>query len=169
MASRELFTAADGPRNFYMQGSMGHAMAMGLGVALSSFDGLVVILDGDGSALMHMGSMATVGERAPRRFLHVIIDNEVYGTTGNQSTASSITRLDLVANACGYARVARCDNASGLRTLMAEFRAVEGPTCLVVKVNHAEIEEIPRITSRYTPEQTAMRVRREIMRAGRMA
>src|SRR5262249_42921790 len=73
MISRELFAAADRPENFYMQGSMGHAMAMGLGVALTAPPGIpVVILDGDGAALMHLGSMATIGERAPKRLLHIV-------------------------------------------------------------------------------------------------
>jgi len=106
--------------------------------------------------------MATVAERAPQRFLHVIIDNEAYGTTGNQSTASAIARLEAVAGSCGYAKVARCDNAASLRALTKELRAVDGPTCLLVKVNRREVDKVPRITSRYTPEQTTARVRSAI-------
>jgi phosphonopyruvate decarboxylase len=170
MISRELFAAADRPQNFYMQGSMGHAVAMGLGVALTAPPGTpLVVLDGDGAALMHMGSMATVGERAPRRFLHVVLDNEAYGTTGNQMTASRVARLEAVAAACGYARVARCEDAARLRNLVLELKSTDGPTCLLVKVNRREVDRIPRITSRYTPEDTALRVRRAIADAYRLA
>jgi phosphonopyruvate decarboxylase len=163
MISRELFAAADRPHNFYMQGSMGHAMAMGLGVALTTSSMTpVVILDGDGAALMHMGTMATIGDRRPKRFLHVIIDNEAYGTTGNQLTAAATTRLDAVAAACGYAAVAQCDDATKVRAFITEFCAIEGPTCLVVKVNRRDMDQTPRITSVYTPEQTTAQVRRAI-------
>jgi phosphonopyruvate decarboxylase len=170
MISRELFAAADRPKNFYMQGSMGHAVAMGLGLALGAPPGTpIVVLDGDGAALMHMGSMATVAERAPRRFLHVVLDNEAYGTTGNQMTASTVARLEAVAAACGYARVGRCDDAAGLRALVGELRATHGPTCLLVKVNRREVDKIPRITSRYTTEDTALRVRNAITQARQVA
>jgi len=164
MISRELFVAADRRGNFYMQGSMGHAMAIGLGVALTAPPGIsVVILDGDGAALMHLGSMATIGQRAPKRLLHIIIDNEAYGTTGNQMTASTTARLEAVAAACGYARVARCDDAVSLRALMNDLLAADGPACLLVKVNRREAgNNIPRITSRYTPQKTAFRVRSAI-------
>ena len=166
MISRELFAASDRPQNFYMQGSMGHAMAMGLGLALAAPRATpLVVLDGDGAALMHMGSMATIAKHAPRRFLHVVLDNEAYGTTGNQMTASTVARLEAVAAACGYTRVGRCEDAAGLRTLICELRATNGPTCLLVKVNRREVEKIPRITSRYTTEQTALRVRDAIAHA----
>ena len=165
MISRELFGAADRPQNFYMQGSMGHATAMGLGIALTTSPGNpVVILDGDGAALMHMGTMATVAQNAPRRFLHIVVDNEAYGTTGNQMTASTTARLEAVAAACGYARVARCDDAESLRALVNDLLAADGPTCLLVKVNRRETDNIPRITSRYTPETTAIRVHDAITR-----
>jgi phosphonopyruvate decarboxylase len=166
MISRDLFAIADRPRHFYMQGSMGHAMAMGLGVAVATQPGLpVVILDGDGAAIMHMGSMATVAQCSPRHFLHVVIDNEAYATTGNQASASTTARIEAVASACGYARVARCDDAGHLRMLMRELRAAAGPNCIVVKVNRQEVNDTPRITTRYSPEQTASRVRSAIAQA----
>jgi phosphonopyruvate decarboxylase len=158
MISRELLAAADRSQNFYMQGSMGHAMSMGLGIALAAPDSRVVVIDGDGSVLMHMGGMATIAECVPRHLTHIVIDNEAYGTTGNQSTASSVARLDLVADACGYVRAALCDDATSLRGLMRELCAIEGPTCLVVKVNRHEADNIPRITTQYSPEQTTLRV-----------
>jgi phosphonopyruvate decarboxylase len=166
MASRELFAFSDRARNFYMQGSMGHAMAMGLGVAIAAArETPVVILDGDGAAFMHMGSMATIGERAPGRFLHFIIDNESYGTTGNQATPSAVIHLEKVAAACGYVRTASCDDPAELRSLLAEFRAIEGPTCLLAKVNQREGENVPRVTDLHAPDQTAERVRLELLHA----
>src|SRR5262249_48234753 len=88
-------------------------------------------------------------------------------TTGNQMTASRTARLEAVAAACGYARVARCDDVVSLRALMNDLSKTDGPTCLLIKVNRWEADNnIPRITSRYTPEETAFRVRSAITQHG---
>jgi phosphonopyruvate decarboxylase len=67
--SRELFRLSDRPENFYMQGSLGHCRRGGRGVALAHPSRRVVALDGDGAALMHMGSCPRSGA-SPRNFLH---------------------------------------------------------------------------------------------------
>src|SRR5207248_27606 len=101
MAARELMAECDRPQNFYMAGSMGHAMAFGLGVALRLPDRRVIVLDGDGSVLMHMGTLSTIAAIAPQNLLHVVLDNEAYGSTGDQATTSRTTDLAAVAAACG--------------------------------------------------------------------
>ena len=84
---RELFTLYDRPQHLYQVGSMGCASAMALGVALNS-KSPVVVLDGDGSALMKLGNMATIGAYAPENFIHVILDNNAHDFTGGQPTSS---------------------------------------------------------------------------------
>lgn len=64
--ARELFHIDDRPRNFYCMGSMGHAIGIGLGVAIAQPTRKVVVLDGDGAAIMHLGTMSTVGGPAPK-------------------------------------------------------------------------------------------------------
>ncbi len=54
----------------------------------------VVVFDGDGNVLMGMGTLATVGALKPKNFVHVVLDNEVYGSTGNQPTISNVVRLE---------------------------------------------------------------------------
>ncbi|HEX7969918.1 MAG TPA: thiamine pyrophosphate-binding protein, partial [Stellaceae bacterium] len=71
---RELFTLADRPQHLYQVGSMGGATGMALGVALNA-PMPVVVLDGDGAALMKLGTFATVGAYAPGRFIHILLDN----------------------------------------------------------------------------------------------
>ena len=97
---RELFTIADREQHLYQVGSMGCASAMGLGVALN-VDRPVIILDGDGAALMKMGSLATIGAQAPGNLTHIVLDNGVHDSTGGQATASLIVNFARVALACG--------------------------------------------------------------------
>ena len=87
MTGRELFAIADKPRNLYQVGSMGCAAPMGLGVALN-VEGPVVVLDGDGAALMKMGALATIGAYRPENLIHVVLDNGTYDSTGGQPTVS---------------------------------------------------------------------------------
>ena len=111
-AGRELFTIADRPQHIYQVGSMGCASAMGLGVALNT-QRPVVVLDGDGAALMKMGVLATIGAQAPANLVHVVLDNGVHDSTGGQATVSPIVDFADVALACGYASGAGCDSVAG--------------------------------------------------------
>ena len=66
--SRELYSVCDRPENFYMLGSMGMASSIGLGLALARPERRVIVLDGDGSVLMNLGTLATIACTAPRTF-----------------------------------------------------------------------------------------------------
>ena len=68
---RELYAVADRANHLYMVGSMGCAPSLGLGLALARPDLEVIVVDGDGAALMRMGNLATVGSYAPRNFRHL--------------------------------------------------------------------------------------------------
>src|SRR5215813_5824035 len=104
---RELFTLADRPQHLYQVGSMGGASGMGLGVALSVARP-VVVLDGDGAALMKLGSFATIGAYAPSGLIHIVLDNGVHDSTGGQPTVSSSVDFAGVALACGYRYAISC-------------------------------------------------------------
>ena len=153
--SREAFHLADRPQNFYMIGSMGVAPAIGLGVALSKPEKKVIVLDGDGNVLMGMGTLATVGALRPKNFVHVVFDNEVYGSTGNQPTFSRVVRLDQVAKAAGYVNVERVHEREDLVYEFKDMLAKEGPSMLLVKVTDQADDvgrvplEPPDITQRF--------------------
>src|SRR5881296_2776646 len=85
----DLFAAEDRGRNFYTWGSMGLASSIGLGLALARPDIRVIVLDGDGSLLMNLGSLATIGMYAPGNLAVVVMDNEEYATTGGQKTPTA--------------------------------------------------------------------------------
>ncbi len=113
--SRELYAAADRPENFYMLGSMGLASSIGLGLALSRPERKVIVLDGDGSVLMNLGTLATIANHAPDNYLLIILDNCCYGSTGSQPTCTSQrTDLALVARAAGVQQVRTVTTPEGL-------------------------------------------------------
>ena len=100
--SRELYDIQDRDKNFYMIGSMGLASSIGLGLALAKPDEDVVVIDGDGSLLMNMGSLVTIFSNNPRNLTWIIIDNGDYGSTGNQDTYAQELDLVDVARGVGF-------------------------------------------------------------------
>ena len=122
----DLFAADDRPRNFYSWGSMGLASSIGLGLALARPDLRVFVLDGDGSLLMNLGSLATIGLLHPPNLFVIVMDNEEYATTGGQPTPTAYgADLDAAARAM---RVA----ATTARTVPELTAAVARPGSLVV-------------------------------------
>lgn len=157
MISREAFACRDRPESFYMIGSMGLAAAIGLGVALTRPERRVVVLDGDGNLLMGLGSLAMVGERQPANLLHVVLDNEVYGSTGGQRSISDRIALETVAAAAGYPWVRRVESEEALGDGLREALAARGPALLLVKVSPEDAPGTPRVS--HAPEALAERFR----------
>ena len=155
-AGRELFTIADRPQHIYQVGSMGCASAMGLGVALNS-GRPVAVLDGDGAALMKMGSLATVGAQAPENLVHVVLDNGVHDSTGGQATVSPIVDFADVALACGYASGAACDSLAGVERAVAVALATPGPHMVHARIAPGSMAKLGRPT--ISPPDVARRFR----------
>ncbi|MEU3855340.1 phosphonopyruvate decarboxylase [Streptomyces sp. NPDC029554] len=130
---RDTFAVADAPGNFYMQGSMGHASSIGLGVAMSHPERTVVVLDGDGALLMHLGALSMIGHEAPGNLIHVVLDNRVHESTGGQATTSATTSFPEMALAAGYASAVACASEEGLREAMTRAQAVSGPHLISVQ------------------------------------
>lgn len=82
MPSREAFVADDRPGNFYMIGSMGLLSLLGLGLALLNKHRRVIVIDGDGSALMSLGTVPLISSEAPTNLYYMILDNAAYESTG---------------------------------------------------------------------------------------
>ena len=100
--SRELYEIDDRPKNFYMIGSMGLASSIGFGLAMAKPHKDVVVIDGDGSLLMNMGSLVTIFANNPSNLIWIVIDNGAYGSTGNQDTYAQKTDLVDIAKAVGF-------------------------------------------------------------------
>ena len=100
--SRELYEIDDRSKNFYMIGSMGLASSIGLGLALTKPNKNIVVIDGDGSLLMNMGSLVTIFANNPSNLTWIVIDNGAYGSTGNQDTYTQMIDLVDVAKGVGF-------------------------------------------------------------------
>jgi len=128
--SRELFSVSDRPENFYMLGSMGLASSIGLGLALAQPKRKVIVLDGDGSVLMNLGTLATIAHYAPQNYLLVILDNCCYGSTGSQPTCTHLgTDLAAMARAAGVKNVLRVEREEDLS------QAILASEVVIVKVD----------------------------------
>jgi thiamine pyrophosphate-dependent acetolactate synthase large subunit-like protein len=131
----DLFAAGDRPANFYTWGSMGLASSIGLGLAMAQPDKRVVVLDGDGSLLMNLGSLATIGWVQPKNLVVIVWDNGVYGTTGGQDTATVHgANLAGAATAMGISNVATAETIEGLARVLERVDVEPGPWVVVAKV-----------------------------------
>ncbi len=151
---RELFTVSDRKQHLYQVGSMGCAAGMGLGVAVNS-DRPVVILDGDGAALMKLGTLGTIGAYAPKNLIHIVFDNGAYESTGGQPTVSPTVDFAGVALACAYPSVFSCDNIKGFDDAMSKALSQDGPHLIHMKVSRGMIEGLGR--PKITPPEVAQR------------
>ena len=155
-AGRELFTLADRPQHLYQVGSMGCASPMGLGIALCT-GRRTLVLDGDGAALMKLGSFATIGAYAPDGLVHVLLDNGVHDSTGGQATVSEGVDFAGVALACGYRAAFVCDDVAGFDTAFAQALAATGPVLVHARIRPGSMTKLGRPT--VAPHEVAQRFR----------
>jgi phosphonopyruvate decarboxylase len=139
MMSRELFQYREfhgqsHRRDFLTVGSMGHCSQIALGLAQHQPSRDVVCLDGDGSLIMHMGSLAIIGTQGPSNFTHIVINNAAHDSVGGQPTAASHIDLSSVARACGYRNVREARTADDVVVAMEALSATPGPRMLEIRV-----------------------------------
>ncbi|WP_291298962.1 thiamine pyrophosphate-dependent enzyme [Elioraea sp.] len=131
----DLFDAGDHGGNFYLWGAMGGAAMMGLGLALARPSNPVLVLTGDGEALMGLGALATVAAQKPANLTIAVLDNGHFGETGMQASHTSLgTDLPAVAAACGFAWTATVDGETALRALAPKLTAGAGPGLIRIVV-----------------------------------
>lgn len=140
--------------DFPLSGCMGKASSVGLGIALAHPERKVLILDGDGSLLMNLGTMVTLANKSPENLYHFLFDNGVYAVTGGQPVpGSGRADWEQMAKGAGYARVYSFDNLEDLTTGIDQVLASQGPVFVRLAVT-PEIEN--------TPVQFRPRARRNI-------
>jgi phosphonopyruvate decarboxylase len=164
MISREAHLAGDRPANFYMIGSMGLLSSFGLGLALLTPEQRIFILEGDGSALMSLGTLPLIAAEGPGNLVHIILDNESYESTGGQPSISSAFDLARVGDSCGYRDTARVDDIEGLETALRGCSASPGPHLVLVKAGIAPVKGIPRVS--LSPTEIRDRFRNSVKTAG---
>jgi sulfopyruvate decarboxylase subunit beta len=159
LPSRELYSLADNPSWFYMLGSMGMASSIGLGLALAQKK-RVYVIDGDGSLLMNLGSLATISGRAPKNYCLVVVDNKGYGSTGHQPSATAGgTDLAQLARAAGIERVCAVKTITDLVDCLDRH----GEECMVIiaetDASSADVPHVPLL-----PHFIAKRFKAEVMK-----
>jgi phosphonopyruvate decarboxylase len=158
---RELFALEDRPNQLYMVGSMGCASSLGLGLSLARPDLQVIVVDGDGAALMRMGNLATIGTYGGPNLIHILLDNEAHDSTGAQATVSCNFSFAQVANACGYSLALAGNELELLDELLAASNR-EGPRFAQIKIRTGTARELPR--PQLTPPETKERLMAHLAR-----
>ncbi|ACL03023.1 phosphonopyruvate decarboxylase [Desulfatibacillum aliphaticivorans] len=149
MASRELYefrqsTGNNGSRDFLTVGSMGHTSSIAMGVAMAQTGKKVVCIDGDGSALMHMGALGIVGNSGLKNLLHIVLNNGAHDSVGGQPTVGQRVDFVRIASACGYV-CADCVHTTGeVETAMKKLVADPGPGFLEIRVKKGARPDIGR-------------------------
>lgn len=152
MISRELFEyrtlrGQGHERDFLTVGSMGHASQIALGIALEKSDRRVWCFDGDGAAIMHMGSMAIVASKAPRNYVHVVFNNGAHDSVGGQPTVGLTIDLPAIAHAVGYPHTYTVSCLADLQQVLQTIKQTAGPILLEVKVKKGNRKDLGRPTT----------------------
>lgn len=136
-AAREWPKLSQHPLDFhYVPSAMGNAPALGLGLALAQPERQVIVLNGDGSTLMSLGSLVTLAAAGPANLTLVILNNGIYEVTGGQDTAASKTAVDWLAlvQSAGIASVRRFSQLDDWRQQAPETLRLPGPRVIVLDV-----------------------------------
>jgi thiamine pyrophosphate-dependent acetolactate synthase large subunit-like protein len=153
----DLWAAGQRPQNFYMLGSMGLAVPIGMGVALAQPKRKVIALEGDGSILMQLGSLATVAARGQKNLAIVIMDNGAYQITGGQKTLTE-EGADIVAIArgCGLTQSIWAADESAFEELIALSLKEDGPWLFACRIDSGKPAD--------TTERDPPRIKDQFMR-----
>jgi sulfopyruvate decarboxylase subunit beta len=131
----ELYTLGHRHNFFYLEHAMGLASSMGLGIALSMPGHKVIVIDGDGSLLMNLGTLSTMARYKPGNLLHIVFDNESLLSVGGFPTATATgTDLAGIARASGVPRVAETNTPENLKAAVTEALASNMLTTIISKV-----------------------------------
>jgi thiamine pyrophosphate-dependent acetolactate synthase large subunit-like protein len=135
----DLWAAGQRPENFYMLGSMGLAVPIGLGVALAQPARKTFVLEGDGSLLMQLGSLGTVAATKPKNLAVVVFDNAMYQITGSQKSLTAGT-VDLVAMArgAGISQSEWAKDEAHFERLVERALQGDGPWLIGAKIDGAK-------------------------------
>lgn len=146
--SRDSFGAKNTP-DFYMVGSMGHTLSMGLGISANT-EKRVVVLDGDGSAIMHLGTLASYHPVKNKNLIYIILDNLIYESTGGQPTLSAKINYSLLARAFNFKNISLVDNKTALERTLKKIKKTHESFFVHIKISPGEANKSPRVSDKYT-------------------
>ena len=156
MPSRELFeyraqNQLGHSQDFLMVGGMGHASQIALGLALNRPQQTTICLDGDGAALMHMGSLAISGQKKPKNLTHIILNNGAHASVGGQPTVGLSISFPQIAEGCGYMQVFSAKTVSQIASAFDKTDPNLGSVLIDTQVRPENRKDIGRPTT--TPRE----------------
>lgn len=156
MISRELFeyranSNQTHEKDFLTVGSMGHASQIALGIALEKSNHKIYCFDGDGAAIMHMGSMAIIGSKHPENYIHIIFNNGAHDSVGGQPTVGLQINIPEIAKALNYKKVFSIKDRMSLKEVLNKINGEKGPIMLEIQVKKGNRKDLGRPTT--TPIQ----------------
>lgn len=159
MASRELFEFRVAKKlghhsDFLTVGGMGHANQIAMGIAMSQPQRSVYCFDGDGAVIMHMGSLAIIGQSKCHNLVHLVLNNGAHGSVGGQSTVGFSIDLCQIAKACGYSKCLQVATLAELTKVLHEHTFQIGPLFIEVRTSKINRSDIGRPTS--SPKQNKL-------------
>tara|TARA_B110000971_G_scaffold203777_1_gene224582 strand:+ start:37 stop:1137 length:1101 start_codon:yes stop_codon:yes gene_type:complete len=132
--------------DFYMVGGMGHTASVSLGYSLSSKK-KVICIDGDGSLLMHLGSIKTVGTFANKNLKYILLNNNTHDSVGGQNTYSNNINFEKLSKSLGFKNFYSINNDKNLKDKIKIFLNSNNLSFMEVKVSNSRIKKLPRPTN----------------------
>lgn len=130
-------------KDFYMVGGMGHSSMVALGVSLQTSKD-TICLDGDGSMIMHMGSIANIGTYAKKNYKHILLNNFSHESVGGQRTFSENLNFEEISNGAGYKKYFYLDKEKNIKKILKKFLISSGPCFLEVKIKTGAMKNLSR-------------------------
>ena len=155
-ASREVFEIREKnkeghTKDFLTVGSMGHSSTIALGIAINKPNTKIWCIDGDGAALMHMGSMGIIGSISPKNYIHILINNGSHESVGGMPTVALNMDFVMIAKACGYKNVVSVDNFEDLDRELMEAKKGNELSFIEIKCSIGARTDLGRPTT--TPKE----------------
>lgn len=130
--------------DFLNVGAMGHTLSIALGIALVKKDHLVVCLDGDAAAIMHLGSLAIAAQKKPNNLIHIILNNGVHESVGGQKSIGHNIDLNQAAKSFGYYTLDKpVENNNDLQLALKQIKDINGIRMLDVRVAPGMLKKLP--------------------------
>ena len=130
-------------KDFYMVGGMGHTSSVALGFSLSNKNQIICI-DGDGSFLMHMGSIKTAGTFANKNFKYILLNNNSHDSVGGQNTFSDNINFEKLSKSLGFKKFFSIKNQTNLKRNIKNFLTQKNLSFLEAKITKSKIKKLPR-------------------------
>jgi phosphonopyruvate decarboxylase len=167
MPSRELFeyrakNNLGHQKDFLTVGGMGHASQIALGLSKSQPNRPIYCFDGDGAALMHMGSMAIIGQSRSHNLIHIVFNNGAHASVGGQPTVGHDINFCDVAKACGYAKQIKIDSKTQLDDIFKNIHLDKGPHFIEICIRPGNKKDIGRPTS--SPQENKHAIMQSLMK-----